>query len=113
MRSEQSEPWQTCATRGWVAFVLAICFTFSATGQPTPKQAERQGKASRRKGTGFEITDADRAWWAFQPIQRPAPPPVKQKSWVANPIDAFVLAELEAKGLAPNAPATKREFARR
>ncbi len=39
--------------------------------------------------------------WAFIAPVRPAPPKVVQRTWVANPIDNFILAELEKKGLAP------------
>jgi hypothetical protein len=65
-----------------------------------------------RKGE-FQITDKDRGHWAFQPIRRSDIPKVKDASWVANPIDAFILAKLEAKGLRPNPPASKAELARR
>jgi mono/diheme cytochrome c family protein len=61
----------------------------------------------------FRISDQDRAHWAFQPIKRPAIPAVKDRQWVRNPIDAFILARLEAKQLSPNPPATKREWIRR
>ncbi|HVV01754.1 MAG TPA: c-type cytochrome domain-containing protein, partial [Verrucomicrobiae bacterium] len=40
--------------------------------------------------------------WAFKPPVRPAIPAVRQKSWVRNPIDAFVLAELEKEKLSPS-----------
>ena len=33
--------------------------------------------------------------WAFQPIRKPALPEVKQKSWVKNPIDLFILRKLK------------------
>jgi hypothetical protein len=52
-------------------------------------------------------------YWAYQPIKRPEPPAVKNKSWVRNPIDAFVLAKLEASGLSPNRPADPVAFIRR
>ncbi len=65
-----------------------------------------------RKGE-FQITDKDRAHWAFQPVHRPAVPKVADAAWVANPIDAFILAKLEAKGLRPNPPASKTELIRR
>jgi len=80
-------------------------------GAPWPE--EDKSKSLRSKRGGFEITDKDRAYWAFQPIRRPFSPAVKQQSWPANPIDTFVLIELEAKGLSPNPPATKRELLRR
>jgi mono/diheme cytochrome c family protein len=62
---------------------------------------------------GMQITAKDRAHWAFQPVKVPPIPAVKNTAWVANPIDAFVLARLEAKGLSPNPPADKRQLVRR
>ncbi|MBI4624848.1 MAG: DUF1553 domain-containing protein [Verrucomicrobia bacterium] len=61
----------------------------------------------------FTITAEDRAHWAFQPVQRPAPPPVKQPGWVKSPIDQFILAGLEANGLQPAAPASRATLIRR
>lgn len=51
--------------------------------------------------------------WAFIPPQRPPVPSVKNSSWVANPIDAFVLSKLEHYGLTPAAPAEKTALLRR
>jgi hypothetical protein len=51
--------------------------------------------------------------WAFQTVRMPAPPPVRNRAWVQSPIDAFVLAGLEAKGLAPAPPADRRTLLRR
>jgi cytochrome c553 len=65
-----------------------------------------------RKGE-FQITEQDRAHWAFQPVKRPDVPGTHDTAWVINPIDAFVLAKLEAKGLRPNLPASRRELVRR
>ncbi|MFN0112279.1 MAG: DUF1549 and DUF1553 domain-containing protein [Blastocatellia bacterium] len=52
-------------------------------------------------------------YWAFVTPQRSAIPPVKNQSWVRNPVDAFVLAKLEEKGLQPSLPADKRTLLRR
>ena len=49
----------------------------------------------------------------FPPPQRPEIPKVQNKSWCANPIDAFVLARLEAAGLAPSPCADKLRLLRR
>jgi hypothetical protein len=57
-------------------------------------------------------TTAARAW-AYTSVQRPAVPAVKAKAWVRTPIDAFVLAKLEAKGLAPSPDADRATFVRR
>jgi mono/diheme cytochrome c family protein len=51
--------------------------------------------------------------WAFQPVQRPALPAVKDAGWVQSPIDQFILAKLEANGLAPSPRAAKRTLIRR
>jgi mono/diheme cytochrome c family protein len=51
--------------------------------------------------------------WSFLAPERPAPPAVKDEGWVRNPIDRFVLAALEAKGLAPAPEADRRTLARR
>ncbi len=46
--------------------------------------------------------------WAFRPMSKKAPPAVKNEAWIRQPIDRFVLAGLEAQGLAP-APEAPRE----
>lgn len=57
--------------------------------------------------------DAGRSHWAFQPIREPARPFVKNEGWVRSDVDRFVLAKLEAEGLAPVADADKRTLLRR
>lgn len=49
----------------------------------------------------------------FQAPQRPRLPAVDDKSWVINPIDAFILSRLEAEGLAPSPSADKLRLLRR
>ena len=51
--------------------------------------------------------------WSFIPPTRPKAPAVQDKAWVRNPIDAFVLAELEKRGLKPAPEADRRTLARR
>jgi hypothetical protein len=54
-----------------------------------------------------EASGSDSEWWAYQPLRRPAPPAVRDQGWVRSPIDAFILAGLEERGLRP-APAADR-----
>jgi hypothetical protein len=64
----------------------------------------------------FRVTTSSRAgydWWALQPVQRPPLPKVKDKNWSRNPIDHFILAKLEAEGLAPSKEADARTLLRR
>jgi len=51
--------------------------------------------------------------WSLIAPNRPQPPTVKNTAWVKNPIDAFVLARLEAAGLSPAPEADRRTLARR
>jgi hypothetical protein len=51
--------------------------------------------------------------WAFLPPVRPPIPPVKNRQWCRSPIDHFILARLEAEGLAPSAPTDDVAFLRR
>ncbi len=82
-------------------------------GAPWPGEAGDAANPPPAKKAGFSITDKDRSHWAFRPVRRPDAPAVKESSWVASPIDAFVLAGLEKKGLRPNPPASKAELLRR
>ncbi|PYL01493.1 MAG: hypothetical protein DME19_01465 [Verrucomicrobia bacterium] len=54
-----------------------------------------------------------RRHWAFQPPEEPAVPGVKATRWTQTPIDHFVLAKLEEKGLQPSSLADKRTLIRR
>ncbi len=58
-------------------------------------------------------TDAWKRHWAFQPLRDPPLPAVKDTAWGHTSVDPFVLARLEAVGLAPSAPADKRTLIRR
>ncbi|MEZ5404283.1 MAG: PSD1 and planctomycete cytochrome C domain-containing protein [Bryobacteraceae bacterium] len=56
---------------------------------------------------------APKQFWSFVPPSEPAIPPVKNAAWAKSPLDAFILAGLEAKGLTPAPPAAKRALIRR
>lgn len=52
-------------------------------------------------------------FWPWTPLQRPTLPEVKNTASVANPIDAFVLAQLQQRGIEPAPLVGKRELFRR
>src|ERR1700748_541960 len=83
-----------------IGYLLLCTFTaaMGAEGQPAtqPKPAP-----------------AGQQHWAYQPVKRPDVPEVHQKAWVRTPIDAFILARLEAKGIKPSADADRATFIRR
>jgi mono/diheme cytochrome c family protein len=62
---------------------------------------------------GQLFTDEQKRFWAFQPMQDPAIPKVRDAGWVRSPIDAFVWSALEARGLRPAKPADKYVLLRR
>ena len=51
--------------------------------------------------------------WSFQKISNPPVPAVKDVSWVRNPIDSFILAEIEKADQKPAPEADKRTLIRR
>ena len=51
--------------------------------------------------------------WAFVTPVRPAPPAVRQADWPRNDVDRFILAKIEAAGLAPAAEADRPTLIRR
>lgn len=59
------------------------------------------------------ITDADRDWWAFRPLSKPAVPRLQQDEWSANEIDRFILQRLKAHELQPAPRADRRTLVRR
>ena len=51
--------------------------------------------------------------WAFKPLTDPQPPAVNDGGWSRTPIDRFIFAKLQEKGLHPAPPADKRTLLRR
>src|SRR5947207_566677 len=59
------------------------------------------------------FTPQQKRWWAFQKVVKPAAPTPAARDWVANDVDAFVLAKIEEKHLKPSPPADKLTLIRR
>jgi hypothetical protein len=62
---------------------------------------------------GFTITEKQRSFWSFQPVKQVVIPTVRNREWPQTNVDRFILAALEARGLAPSTPADKRTLLRR
>jgi len=79
-----------------------------AAGQAVSSNTATPSRAKIRP-----ITDKDRDFWAFRkPVKSPVPQ-VKNAKLVRNPIDAFLLAKLESKGLTFSPEASKATLLRR
>ncbi len=68
-------------------------------GAPWPKTPPSKEKA--------------KSLWSLRPVRKPAVPKVKDAQWVRNPLDAFVLAKLEAGKGKPAPAADRRTLLRR
>ena len=73
-------------------------------GAPDPRIATAAQK---------NFKDSAKDHWAWQPLQNPVMPEVKNAAWCQTPVDHFIVAKLEAKGLKPNPLADKRTLIRR
>ncbi len=68
------------------------------------------GYAARDKS---KVSEKDRKFWSFQPLAKPEPPAVKNEAWCVTPIDRFILAKIEEKGLISSGLAEKATLIRR
>ena len=59
------------------------------------------------------FSQRQRDFWSFQPVKTQAPPAVQTTAWARTPIDKFILAKLEAKGIKPGPAAGKITLLRR
>jgi cytochrome c553 len=60
-----------------------------------------------------QVTEDDRQFWSFQPLQSGAPPAARDEEWVKTPVDRFILAKQEELGLSPRPEADRRTLIRR
>jgi mono/diheme cytochrome c family protein len=72
-----------------------------------------QGAKAPAQEAGAQPGESRSKHWAFQPPVRPKEPPVKNESWVRNPIDRFILARLEKEGITPSPEADRVTLIRR
>jgi hypothetical protein len=89
--------------------VIADFEAWVKMGAPDP----REGKAAAApKKYEIDLVKG-REFWAFVGPKKVAPPEAKNAAWVKSPIDAFLLAELNKKGLSLVGDADKRTLVRR
>ena len=89
---------------------VAILEEWVKRGAPDPRNGET-AKAAKPKRT--INLDEGRKFWAFQPVANPAAPAVKDSAWPKDPVDRFLLAKIEAKGLKPAGDADRHTWIRR
>jgi hypothetical protein len=81
---------------------------------PPPKTLKKLTAAQKEILKRWVSEGADyQLHWSLITPKRPAVPAVKDASWCRNPIDRFLLAEIEKHGLKPAPEADRRTLARR
>lgn len=75
---------------------FVLCLLSSACGPVVAAEASSQR-------TSAELTEADRAWWSYQPVKRPAIPDVEASAraagfTIATPVDALLWQEAQRRG---------------
>jgi hypothetical protein len=77
-------------------------------GAPWPGAAAAGGKVAP-----FDLAARRKEEAVWKALTDPPPPAVRDAAWAADPLDRYILAGLEAKGLRPAAPASPRDWIRR
>src|SRR5689334_1064368 len=83
----------------FASFAAAIGLAWIA-GVSSAEDPSEDGRALAAAADA-KVTPEDRDHWAFRPVEPPTVPQVRDPDWVRNPIDAFLLAGLEARGWTP------------
>ena len=78
-------------------------------GAPWPDLEVAGAKASGEK---MDLA-ASHDHWAWKPVQKVSPPPVRDAHWPIHPIDNFILKKLEAGDLSPSLKADRYRLLRR
>ena len=86
---------------------IAVLEQWVKQGAPDP----RQSQASLAKA-GIDL-EAGRRFWAFRPVNDPAPPAVKHRQWPRDALDHFILAAQEQAGIEPGPDANRETWLRR
>jgi hypothetical protein len=91
--------------------VIADLTAWVRMGAPWPAEAGPNTTAMHPEG--FDLQQRKRALWAWQPIRAHELPRVHAREWAHSPVDAFILARLEERGIKPAPSANRRTLIRR
>lgn len=83
-----------------------------ALGAPWPEEIPATD-SSDTPSLEDKVVAARATHWAFQPVSSPTPPQIENTGWVRENLDRFVVAQLEARQLAPSPKADRRTLIRR
>lgn len=101
--AEEMPPGEDKLSRQQRATIAAWIDQGAHTARPEPESL----------ADGPNWTEEEQSFWSFQPIRRRQPPQVKRGDLVRTPVDAWLLARLEAAGLSFSPEADKQTLIRR
>ena len=86
-----------------------------AKGLPYDPALEIQSEKEEGQSSGYltRINEKTKNYWAFRTLVKPTPEKTNRPAWNKNPIDAFILSQLQEKELEPNPPASRQQLIRR
>ncbi len=97
-----------------IAILLGFAATVSvALADDAPLPSATLATAATAAPAAPARRSDNRPHWAYQPVQNQDVPHVRQAAWGRTPIDAFVLAKLEAAKLPPSPATDRATFIRR
>jgi hypothetical protein len=82
-------------------------------GEADPKPTAAEAAEGKQRVAALLKANGGYPWTPFEKVKRPDVPEVKNKSWVRNPLDAFITAGHEENGLTPRPEASKAVLLRR
>ncbi|MDB5352788.1 MAG: Planctomycete cytochrome [Planctomycetota bacterium] len=89
---------------------IAVLSDWVKRGAPDPRAGA--SAAPKKKARTIDLVEEGKHW-AYQPLTPVEPPAIKNANRSSNPIDRFIGAKLDAKGLVPNETASRRTLIRR
>lgn len=109
----EEEPFMPAKKPPLDAVVIDAIARWIELGAAYDRPLVEPGTPGSAPGAPLTVTETDRAFWSFRPLEVASPPVIANDDWSRNAIDRFVLARQREAGLHPNGPADRRVLARR
>ena len=95
------------------ASVIADFERWIASGAVDPRETAPSQEDLVKETSWASQLERRKQWWSFRPVQRVEPPQVQNSARSNHPVDRFIQAKLEEKGLQPAPEADRRSLLRR
>jgi hypothetical protein len=95
---------------------IAVLTKWVAIGAPYAPELESKADLEKEhapSGYQTKVNDRTRNYWAYKTIAKAPLPKTDRDGWDANPLDSFILDELNKAELEPNSPASRQQLIRR